>query len=189
MSKVDEVVTEHHEAPRDDSYKNEYSLLDTIISDLSDAVIAEESYVHKQHRRVFVQVIPEKLEEVIKYMQEKHDMWQFSTLSGRDLGDDLQAVYHYFLTEKKIGISFRVNVPRSNPQYPSITYLTPGAEFVENELRELFGVIPVGHPHVRRVELPENWPKEEFPLRKDWEDPRGLLTRSKTIDAKPKEEL
>ncbi len=189
MSKPDEIISEHHEAPRDENYKDEYTLLDQISSDLSDAIISQDSYVHKQPRRIFIQIVPEKIEEVILYMQEKHDMWQFSTLSGRDTGDDLQAVFHFFLTEKKIGISFRINVPRSKPEYPSITHLVPGAEFVENELRELFGVVPVGHPNVRRIELPENWPKDEFPLRKDWTDPRGLLTRSKTIDAKPQEEL
>ena len=189
MSRSEESISEHHEAPRDDCYRDEYKLLDTILSDISDAVIAQDSYVHKQPRRVFVQVVPEKLEEVILYMQDKHKMWQFSTLSGRDLGDDLQAVYHFFLTDERISISFRVNVPRSKPEYPSITHLIPGAEFVENELRELFGVVPVGHPKVRRVELPENWPKDEFPLRKDWTDPRGLLTRSKTTGAKPQEEL
>lgn len=189
MSKTDEIISEHHEAPKDAGYEKEYALLERIVSDLSDSVIPQDSYVHKQHHRIFIQVIPEHLRDVIQYMQETHDMWQFSTLSGRDLGDDLQAIYHFFLTELKFCISFRVNVPRSKPEYPSITDLVPAAEFVENEIRELFGIIPVGHPNVRRVELPENWPKEEYPMRKDWTDPRGLMTRSKTLDAKPQEEL
>ncbi|TFG31473.1 NADH-quinone oxidoreductase subunit C [Candidatus Thorarchaeota archaeon] len=189
MSRTDEIISEHHEAPRESGYEKEYALLDRVLTDLSDAIIEEGSYVHKQQRRVFIQVNPEHLREVITYMQDTHDMWQFSTLSGRDLGDDLQAVYHFFLTDKKIGISFRVNVPRLNPEYPSITDIVPAAEFVENELRELFGIVPLGHPNVRRVELPENWPKDEHPMRKDWADPRGLMTRSKTIGAKPPEEL
>jgi len=189
MSRSDEIMSEHHEAPRDESHKNEYAIFDTILSDLGDAVIPQDSYVHKQPRRVFIQIKPDRIEEIIIYMQENHDMWQFSTLSGRDLEDDLQAVYHFFLNDKKIAISFRVNVPRSKPEYPSVTHLVPAAEYVENELRELYGVIPVGHPNVRRVELPENWPKDEYPLRKDWADPRGLMKRSKTTGAKPKEDL
>ncbi|TFG29161.1 NADH-quinone oxidoreductase subunit C [Candidatus Thorarchaeota archaeon] len=189
MSGSNEIISEHHEAPRDGGYEKEYALFDEILSDLGDDIVKEGSYVHKQKRRVFIQVKPETLREVIIYMQNTYDMWQFSTLSGRDLGDDLQAVYHFFLTDKKIGISFRVNVPRSNPEYPSITDIVPAAEFVENELRELYGVVPLGHPNVRRIELPENWPKDEYPMRKDWADPRGLMTRSKTLGAKPLEEL
>ncbi|MBN2229425.1 MAG: NADH-quinone oxidoreductase subunit C [Candidatus Thorarchaeota archaeon] len=189
MSEETEFVSEHHPAPNDERHQQEYSLMQKIKNDLGDAIIDDGTYVHLQPRRLFIQVRPDRLRDVIKYMQETHDMWQFSTLSGRDLGDDLQAVYHFFLTETKVGISFRVNVPRSKPEYSSITDLVPAAEYVENELRELFGVITAGHPYVRRVELPENWPKNEYPMRKDWADPRGLMERSKTLGAKAVEDL
>ena len=189
MSKPKELVSEHHEAPTDGGYEKEYKLLQRITADIGDAIITEGTYIHKQHRRIFIQILPERLRDVVQYMKETHDMWQFSTLSGRDLGDDLQAVYHFFLTEKKIGITFRLNVPRAKPEYQSITDLYPAAEFVENELRELFGITVLGHPNVRRVELPEHWPKDEYPLRKDWTDPRGLMKRSKTLGPKSKEEL
>lgn len=189
MSKETEPVSEHHSAPEDDAHKEEYKLLKTIRDDLGDAILAEGTYVHSQPRRVFVSVVPDRIREVVQYMQETLDMWQFSTLSGRDLGDDLQACYHFFLNKEKIAITLRVSVPRDKPEYPSLTTIVPAAEFVENELRELYGVIPVGHPNVRRVELPENWPKDEYPMRKDWADPRGLMQRSKTTGAKDKEDL
>ena len=189
MSRPVEPVSEHHPAPEDDAHNSEFRILKRIRDDLGDAVIAEGTYVHSQPRRIFVEVVPDRIREVIQYMQETHDMWQFSTLSGRDLGDDLQACYHFVLSKEKIAITFRVSVPRSKPEYPSLTTLVPAAEFVENELRELFGMIPAGHPNVRRVELPETWPKDEYPMRKDWTDPRGLMQRSKTTGAKPKEEL
>ncbi|MCF2137382.1 MAG: NADH-quinone oxidoreductase subunit C [Candidatus Thorarchaeota archaeon] len=189
MSGTESAIPEYRPAERDESHKKEYALLDTILRDQPDAVVAEECYVHVQPRRVFIRVHPEKLRDFIVYMQNTHDMWQFSTLSGRDLGDDLQANYHFFLNAQRIAVTIRLNVPRDHPEYPSITDLVPGAEFVENELRELFGIFPVGHPNVRRCELPENWPSEEYPLRKDWADPRGLMKRSKTVGPKPKEEL
>ena len=189
MSRPTEPVSEHHEAPTEGSHNEEYELLQRIISDLGDDIITEGTYVHKQPRRLFIQTKPESLRDVVLYMKDTHDMWQFSTLSGRDLGDDLQAVYHFFLNETKIAITIRVNVPRARPEYPSITDIYPAAEFVENELRELYGIIPLNHPNVRRVELPENWPRDEFPLRKDWTDPRGLMTRSKTTGPKQVEEM
>jgi Ni,Fe-hydrogenase III component G len=179
---------EHHPSPRE-GHEDEYILLEEILKSLSDAVIENKCYVHKQPRRVFIQVKPQAIRDVIQYMQQNYDMWQFSTLSGRDLGDDLQACYHFFINEKKIGVTFRLNVPRSQPEYPSITDLVPAAEFVENEIRELFGIVPIGHPNPRRCELPETWPVDEFPLCKDWQDPRNLMSRSKTIDAKRMEEL
>lgn len=189
MSQSTETTSEYHPATEDESHKKEYELLRKIREELEGSIILEGTYVHVQPRRVFIEVVPERIREVIQYMQETYDMWQFSTLSGRDLGDDLQACYHFFLTKEKIALTFRVTVPREKPEYPSLTTIVPGAEFVENEMRELFGVIPVGHPNVRRVELPETWPKDEYPMRKDWSDPRGLMSRSKTTGAKAKEEL
>ncbi len=178
---------EYHPAPRE-GHETEYAILEDILTNLSGHVIPERSYVHKQPRRVFVQVRPDSIREVVKYMMEHHNMWQMSTLSGRDLGDDLQACYHFFLNDKKVAITFRLDVPRSRPEYPSITDLFPAAEFVENEIREMFGIVPVGHPNPRRCELPENWPDGEYPLRKDWADPRGLMERSKTTGPRVTEE-
>ncbi len=189
MSDTQEIESEMRPAPREDLYSEEYAILDDIITNLSDIVIPDDSYVHKQPRRIFVQIKAEKIRDFIHYMIEKHDMWQFSTLSGRDLEDDLQANYHFFIHPKKIAITIRLNVPRGNPEYSSICDMVPGVEFVENELREMYGIRVIGHPNVRRVELPENWPEGEYPLRKDWDDPRGLLQRSKTLGPKPKEEL
>lgn len=189
MSQPKDPVSLWHEAPEDEAHQEEYKLLRSIQEELGDALISEGSYVHIQPRRIFIQVVPDRIREVVQYLQETHDMWQFSTLSGVDTGDDLQACFHFFLTESKIAITLRLNVPRSNPEYPAITGIVPGAEFVENELRELYGVVAVGHPNVRRVELPENWPSDEYPMRKDWADPRGLMTRSKTTGPKKKEDM
>ncbi|TET15122.1 MAG: NADH-quinone oxidoreductase subunit C [Candidatus Thorarchaeota archaeon] len=178
-----EKITEHHPAPRE-GHEAEYELLEEMIGDLKDAIIEEDTYVHKQPRRIFVQVHPEKIRNVIQHMLDKYDMWQFITVSGRDLGDDLQACYHFVMNDRKIAITFRLNVPRNKPEHPTISDLVPAAEFIENEVRELFGIVQIGHPNVRRIELPEDWPANEYPMRKDWEDPRGLMKKSRTTGPK-----
>lgn len=189
MSEENVLESEIRPAPKEAPYLEEYALLEEIMSNQADIVISEGCYVHKQPRRIFVQIQAERIRDFVQYMMDKYGLWQFSTLSGRDLGDELQANYHFFLTDRKIAITIKLNVPRNNPEYPSICEIVPAVEFIENELREMYGIRPMGHPNVRRVELPENWPEGEYPLRKDWEDPRGLLQRSKTLGPKPKEEL
>lgn len=178
-----EKITEHHPAPRE-GHEAEYELLEEMIGDLKDAIIEEDTYVHKQPRRIFVQLHPEKIRNVVQHMLDKYDMWQFITVSGRDLGDDLQACYHFVINDRKIAITFRLNVPRNKPEHPTISDLVPAAEFIENEVRELFGIVQIGHPNVRRIELPEDWPANEYPMRKDWEDPRGLMKKSRTTGPK-----
>jgi Ni,Fe-hydrogenase III component G len=176
-------ITEHHPASRE-GHEAEYELLEEMMGDLKDSLIEDGTYVHKQPRRIFVQVHPEKIRTVVQHMLDRYAMWQFITVSGRDLGDDLQACYHFVINERKIAITFRLNVPRNKPEHPTISDLVPAAEFIENEVRELFGIVQVGHPNVRRIELPEDWPANEYPMRKDWADPRSLMKKSKTTGPK-----
>ena len=66
-----EKITKHHPAPRE-GHEAEYELLEEMICDLKDAIIEEGTYVHKQPRRIFVQVHPEKIRNVVQHMLDKY---------------------------------------------------------------------------------------------------------------------
>jgi len=51
----------------------------------------------------------------------------------------------------------------------SITPLHPGANWYEREIRDLLGIIPVNHPDPRRLVLPDDFPKNIYPLRKEYD--------------------
>jgi NADH-quinone oxidoreductase subunit C len=50
---------------------------------------------------------------------------------------------------------------------PSLTPLWNGANWLEREAYDMFGIIFEGHPNLRRMLLPDDW-DEGFPLRKDY---------------------
>jgi Ni,Fe-hydrogenase III large subunit/Ni,Fe-hydrogenase III component G len=52
--------------------------------------------------------------------------------------------------------------------FPSITPNIPAAHWYEREIRDMFGLIPKGHPDLRRLVLHDSFPCNSFPLRKDW---------------------
>ena len=60
----------------------------------------------------------------------------------------------------------RVPVPESDPAVQSLTPLWPGANFLEREVWDLFGIRFVDHPDLRRILLYDEF--EGFPLRKDY---------------------
>ena len=88
-----------------------------------------------------------------------------SAITGLDMGEKIGLMYH-MRTNGAI-VTIRTEVPKENPKIPSITDLIPGANFHEREAADLFGVVFEGHPNPARLVLPEDWPENLYPLRKD----------------------
>jgi len=63
-------------------------------------------------------------------------------------------------------IRLRVQVPDDPPVVDSLWDLYPGAEALEREVYDMFGVRFTGHPDLTRILMPEDW--EGYPLRKDY---------------------
>ena len=52
--------------------------------------------------------------------------------------------------------------------FPSITPHIHAAKWYEREIRDMFGLIPQGHPDLRRLIRHDHWPKGAHPLKKDF---------------------
>lgn len=52
--------------------------------------------------------------------------------------------------------------------FPSITPNIPAAHWYEREIRDMFGLIPKGHPDPRSLIFHDAFPADSHPLRKDW---------------------
>jgi Ni,Fe-hydrogenase III large subunit/Ni,Fe-hydrogenase III component G len=88
-----------------------------------------------------------------------------SAITGVDLGETIEVMYH-IRTHRTI-VTIRTQVPKKDPRIKTIVDLLPGANFHEREIADLFGLTFEDHPDSGRLVLPEDWPKDLFPLRKD----------------------
>jgi NAD(P)H-quinone oxidoreductase subunit J len=67
-------------------------------------------------------------------------------------------------------VRLKVSVPReSSPTIPSLYGLFHGADWQERETFDMFGIAYTGHPHPKRLLMPEDW--KGWPLRKDYVQP------------------
>lgn len=117
-------------------------------------------------RRMFVRADGEALHDVLKFLYDNFKFTHLSTISGADIGTEIELVYHLEGGGTFLGLKTRV--PKSNPTIKTITAIIPGANWYEREIQDMFGVKVEGHPDPRRLILPETWPDNTFPLRKDW---------------------
>lgn len=95
----------------------------------------------------------------------------FAIISDHDLGEEIKLTYHFsfYYGEKSKEISFNLttNLPKNNLKIPTITELIPGAQTSEREIKEMLGVTIEGLPNLANIFLPQNFPKDVYPLRKD----------------------
>ena len=67
-------------------------------------------------------------------------------------------------TGERLVVKAYANDP--DPELPSVTPLWAGADWMEREVFDLFGVAFPGHPDLRRILMPDGF--EGHPLRKDY---------------------
>ena len=63
-------------------------------------------------------------------------------------------------------LCLQVRLSSSDPVVDSLVPVWPGANWLEREIFDLFGIRFHGHPDLRRILMPDDW--EGHPLRKDY---------------------
>ncbi len=91
-------------------------------------------------------------------------------LAGVDTGEHMQVVYHLWSESSPDWLRVIVDgLDRESPRCPSVTFLWKGAEWMEREAYDMFGIVFEGNRDVRRIYLPAAY--TSFPLRKDFHLP------------------
>jgi formate hydrogenlyase subunit 5 len=134
-------------------------------NNLADAIV--ESKVPRP-RKAYILLKPERHRDAISLLLKEVEDIELSTISGVDLGKDIELNYH-MACDGTVTIKNRVR--KEKPVTQTITDILPGANFYEREVFDLLGVVFEGHPNLQRLMLPDSWPQGNYPLRRDWKLP------------------
>lgn len=83
----------------------------------------------------------------------------------RDAGGDFKIMYVFFVPEEH---AYVAPFLRTDKTFPSLTPHIHEASDYERKIQTFFGLVPEGHPNPRPIIMHENWPKDVYPLRKDF---------------------
>jgi len=118
-------------------------------------------------------VIPkENLLEAIRLLKEQRgfdllvDVTCVDYLNYRDAKDRFGLAYLLANTETNERLTVRVFVNDPEPTVPSLVQIWSGANWLEREVWDMFGIRFEGHSDLRRILMPEEF--AAFPLRKDY---------------------
>jgi NADH-quinone oxidoreductase subunit C len=107
-----------------------------------------------------------------------------SNLSGVDYPkrNVIEVVYHLYSYKHRHLFVLKVEAARDDPVVPTVAAVWSHADWQEREVFDLLGVRFEGHPDLRRILMPEDWPGH--PLRKDFVEPEeyhGISTSRESL--------
>jgi NADH-quinone oxidoreductase subunit C len=130
-------------------------------------------------------VAPERLLEIMTWLKETPGQ-QFDYLVDvtavefRDCERPLQVVYFLRSLTRKADLRVKVELQASDElAVDSVWGLWHGADWLEREVYDMFGITFRGHPDLRRILMWETY-AEGFPLRKDF-PLRGRFSRAEQV--------
>ena len=78
----------------------------------------------------------------------------------------LEVVYQLYSFDKKHHVAIKTRLPQDDPRVASATAVWKGADWLERETAEMFGIVFEGHPNLVPLLLPDDM-TDHHPLRKD----------------------
>ncbi len=131
--------------------------------------IADKFEAKKEGNVVVFNVPIEQITEICKkhYFEHKLQLKTITATDERGAGKGFK-IFYVFGAPGEHAFIVPFIVLKNTESFPSITREMHGASGYERKIKTFFGLEPAGHPQSRRVMLPDNWPEDVFPLRKDF---------------------
>lgn len=123
----------------------------------------------ERSKKVYIEIKQESLVKVASYIF-KELKARFSTASGVDMRHHMEILYHFLIEDINLLISLRVKLQKSKLEIDSLSPIFEGANWIEREMHEILGINFKGHPDLRRLLLPDDWPDGVYPLRRDYKE-------------------
>ncbi|MEP7381704.1 MAG: NADH-quinone oxidoreductase subunit C [Gemmatimonadota bacterium] len=132
-----------------------------------------------------VYVLPERVQDVVRWLHddagEQYDyLVDVTAVEYRDVEQPLEVVWHLRSLPYRRFLRLKAQLPKGTPlRVPSVWPIYQGADWLERECFDMFGISFDGHPDLRRILMWEQY-REGYPLRKDF-PLRGRFSRAEQL--------
>ena len=140
---------------------------------LAEALGAKELCTATFRGNVRVYVTPDRLFSTLQFLKGSRGFSQLSELGATDYlkypgrnGPRFEVHYALLNMDRRERLIVKVGVDDPEPILPSAMPLWLGADWMEREVFDMYGIQFDGHPDLRRILMPDEF--AAFPLRKDY---------------------
>lgn len=125
--------------------------------------------------QVTITIAIDSLPDVVEFLYFGRGGWLPVMVGNDERSLNGSYALYYVLSMEDVDPCFcivRAEVDPETCEFPSVTPRVPACVWSEREVRDMFGLKPMGLPDERRLVLPDDWPQGLYPLRKDSMDYR-----------------
>ena len=142
-----------------------------IVNRLKNKYLNEISDVSEFRDQVFVSVNRQRISDICRFLHDDPEIYMdyLVDLCGVDYPDRqyrYEVVYNLYSVKHNHRLMLKALIPADNPSVDSVVPIWAGANWHEREACDMYGIVFIGHPDLRRILMPDDW--EGYPLRKDY---------------------
>ncbi len=145
--------------------------MSTVIQTLTDAFGPRIGRVEQIHGVPIIDLVTDDLPAVAQFLHLTPSLRGTLSLEwalDQRPGHEAFHILYLFTLADRSWVILRTALTDGERLFHSITPHIHAAKWYEREIRDLFGLIPQGHPDLRRLVRHEHWPKGTHPLKKDF---------------------
>src|SRR5579859_3185314 len=113
-----------------------------------------------------IEVDRSNLVAVCRFLRDQLGFDMLSCISGVDMLDHLETVYHLRSLTRRQLLQIKVRLDHEKPEVDSVVSVWPTANWLERETYDMYGIKFSGHPDLRRMLLDDDF--EGYPLLKSF---------------------
>lgn len=136
---------------------------------------------------VGIEVPPASLLATARMLRDELGFELLSSVSGVDMGDHFDSVYHLRSLSKNWLLQLRVRLAADQTEVDSLVSIYPTANWLEREEYDLLGIVYAGHPDLRRIMLDDEF--QGHPLRKSFRSTPPVVHDRATTQIGPEQAI
>jgi len=153
-------------SPAASGYRDENAALARDLAPIAQITGKEVAPKSMQGDYLGIEVDRSNLVAVCRFLRDQLGFDMLSCISGVDMLDHLETVYHLRSLTRKQLLQIKVRLDHEKPEVDSVVSVWPAANWLERETYDMYGIKFAGHPDLRRMLLDDDF--EGYPLLKSF---------------------
>ncbi|MFO7829617.1 MAG: NADH-quinone oxidoreductase subunit C [Bacteroidales bacterium] len=121
----------------------------------------------KSETRAIISIKPGSLLRIVDYCFKDMDL-RFIIATANHTKKGFEILYHFSYDNNGLIVNLHVILPVEKPEINSLANMMSGANWIEREMHELYGIVFLNHPEPEKLISEGNWAEGVYPYRRDF---------------------